>query len=694
MEYALKEQKKFWSILAKNHPALKESFEYKRAGRDKDALNHIISYFRRRKEPVYLFSEAEVDEFHDDEILVEADAVCDGWILGHHFTSGIDWKYNATENSTRDGEWLWSLSRHQWWIVLGRAYRQSRNEKYALEAIKQLKSFRKAWPMEPHLHTKTANMLFPGDAWRSIEAAIRIYTVWIPFYYYFKDSLSWDDDGWISYLNGIHDHATFIQAHLSRYTRCPNWMAMESTSLFQLGLLFPEFEESAQWQANGWQNVCQESCYQFDQNGVHAERTPVYHLVSLIAMYQAWELARLNGIEVPPYMLTTLERGTDYLLGLLKPDLSLPMIGDADRITIRSRKADTSVFEGMNLTTDPYDLNEFRAHFRKAAKHCLRSDFAYFASAREIGNPPDRLDYLLPEAGFFTTRSGWEASASYLLLTGVQLERGSNCAHSHRDAGHVEYMFHGEDVLIDTGRYLYGNCGQLDWWQYFASTTAHNTIGVDGFPMGHIPGQPGSDTGYSTIRNIRTRVHQTISTTAIFAADISHNGYSFLPQPIFHRRRVAFFRTSGALLIEDRLTGEGRHHIDQYFNFAPGNLVEDQIDKQVYHYQRGTLDNMVCRPLLNEGLTSCVRIGSENPKAGWVSYAYSEKEPIPQLTYSLTSNMPITLYTLFSSVACGDYSLRKSEKITEIDLFFKDENYRIAFEVDGMRIVTLSRKMR
>ncbi len=619
MEYRNDEKVKFWSRLDKEHPAVKDAFTLKQADREQEALHHLAAYFRGRHNPVYLFSEKEADMFQDKEVLREADAVCDGWILGHHFERNIDWKFNATENTTRDSEWLWSLSRHQWWIVLGRAYRQTKDEKYAREAISQLKSFRKDWPMVPFLKENTANMSFPGDAWRSIEAAIRIYTVWLPLYYYFRDSSSWDVEGWISYVNGIHDHAIFLSSHLTHYTRCPNWMAMESSALFQIGLFFPELKNSTQWKNTGWQNICQESCYQFDQDGIHAERTPVYHLVSLIAVYQAWELARLHNIEAPPYMLATVERGTNFLMGLLKPDLSLPMIGDADRITLTGRRADTSVFEGMNLTTDPFDLNELRAHFRKAASHCRRNDFLYFASARKQGKSPQQLDYLLPEAGFLTARSGWNADDSYLLFTGVQLERGSNCAHSHRDAGHVEYMCRGEDVLIDTGRYLYGNCGQLGWWQYFASTQAHNTVGVDGFPMGHVPEQSGSATGFSLIRNIRTMVHQTLSTPDYFAADLSHNGYSFLSQPVFHQRRVLFFRKTGALLIEDRLTGSGEHDIDLYFNFAPGNLIPDSRDKQVYHYRRGTLEDMVCRPLMNRGLTSRIRQGSENPKAGWVS---------------------------------------------------------------------------
>lgn len=690
MGYREEEKTKFWTKLNSDHPTVKEAVAIKQTGRENEALDHIISHFRSRINPVYLFSEKETETFQDKEILIEADAVCDGWILGHQFTGKIDWKYNATESTTRDSEWLWSLSRHQWWIVLGRAYRQTKDEKYAREAISQLKSFREAWPMEPFLKTTTANMFFPGDAWRSIEAAIRIYTVWLPFYYYFRDSPSWGSEGWISYLNGINDHAAYISSHLTRFTRCPNWMLMESSSLFQLGLLFPELANSAQWLNEGWQNICQESCYQFDQNGVHTERTPVYHMVTLIAVYQAWELATLNNIETPPYMLKTVERGTDYLMGLIKPDLSLPMIGDADRITLHSRRTNTAVFEGMNLTTDPYDLNELRAHFRKTAIHCGRNDFSYFASLRRSGTSPRKLDYLLSEAGFLAARSGWNADDSYLLLTGVQLDRGTNCAHSHRDAGHVEYMCRGEDVLIDTGRYLYGNCGKLDWWQYFASTPAHNTVGIDKFPMGHIPDQPDSATGFSTIRNIRTMVHQTISEPDFFAADLSHNGYSFLLQPVFHRRRVVFFRKSGALLIEDRLTGAGEHDIDFYFNFAPGNLVLDSNEKQVYHYQRGKLQDMVCRPLQPRGLSSRIWQGSENPKAGWVSYAYSKKEPTPQLVYSINSKMPYNNYTLFCPAGSVKHTMKTAPNSVKIDLSGNNERHRIVFRKDEMKIERLS----
>jgi len=176
-------------------------------------------------------------------------------------------------------------------------------------------------------------------------------------------------------------------------------------------------------------------------------------------------------------MLPILERAAAFLMQLVKPDFSLPMVGDADRVSLHTPKADASVFEGMNLTTDPRDLNEIRAFFRTMAQLTGREDFLYFATGRQQGSPPRQLNFSLPDPGFHVFRTGWDETDSYFLVTGTQMERGSNSAHSHADAGHLELHIEGQDVLIDTGRYLYGNCARLDWWQYFASTRAQYSRG-------------------------------------------------------------------------------------------------------------------------------------------------------------------------------------------------------------------------
>ena len=76
------------------------------------------------------------------------------------------------------------------------------------------------------------------------------------------------------------------------------------------------------------------------------------------------------------------------------------------------------------------------------------------------------------------------------------------------------------------------------------------------------------------IRGVRTYCHEFKQTKDYSIIDLSHNGYVFTDDPIFHRRRV--IRLEGDIyIIDDQLTGLGKkeHDIRLYFNFAPGNLI-------------------------------------------------------------------------------------------------------------------------
>ncbi|MCX7038168.1 MAG: alginate lyase family protein [Spirochaetes bacterium] len=635
--------------------------------------DRIVDHFRRRTSPVYLFGEADLGLFTDKEIVKEANEICNHLLLGHTFSGEIDWRFNATDTSTRDSEWTWSLSRHSFWIPLARAYRMTGDEKYAREFVCQLKSFVTAWPVAPHMPNLVANMEYPGDAWRSIEAAIRIYTSWLPAMQYFWSSPSWDVDGWVCFLNSVHDHAEFLFSHYSNHTRCSNWSAMEATALFQLGVMFPEFKRAREWQNLGYRRVCQEARYQFDHYGIHIERTPVYQLVVVLSFLQAYRIAMGNGIPVPPYLLPILTKSAEFLGRIVKPDFSLPMIGDADRISLLDRKADKSKFEGMNLTTDPIDLNEIRAFFRTMTELTRRKDFLYFASGRECGSPPSKRCYAMPDAGFYVFRTGWSRHDSYFLVTGTQVERGSNAAHSHSDAGHLEINLEGEDVLIDSGRYLYGNCGHLDWWQYFASTCAHNTVDVDGWHMGTVPNVP------PEVRGVRTYCHLFKESRDMCLVDISHNGFAFLAEPVFHRRRVIFLNPA-LWLVDDVLTGLGTHEYSQCFNFAPGTLtVKPNSIECIFSRNAARVDIL---PLDTNNLSMKVLEGSTDPKGGWVSYAYSERIPAPQVIYRKEGTLPVRFVTAILRHGAASIRVERHEDADDMELYITS---RVRGERPGLK---------
>lgn len=613
-------------------------------GNPDGAIDAVIEHFRTRTKPNYLFEESEIDRTWNADIIKEADEICRHFILGIDLGPDIDWRTNASADTTMDPEWMWSLGRQIFWPPLARAYVMTGDERYAQEFVSQLKGFITSWPVEEFLGKigefgEFTDMKYPANAWRTIEAAIRVYAVWLPLMLFFRKSPSFDREAWILFLNALCDHGTFLMTHYSCHSKCSNWDTMESTALFQLGVMLPEFKDSAAWKKTGYRRAMNDVRYQFDHNGVHIERTPIYHLTAAGAFLQVYRLAEKNGIYTPPYMLPILEKAVDFVAKLIKPDLSTPMIGDADRNSLLTLRSDSSVYEGMNNTTDPQDENELRATFRVMAQLTGREDFLFFATAGKEGTPPAELCTSLPDAGYHVFRSGWTPEDSYFLVSGTILERGENNVHSHFDAAHLELQVEGQDVLIDTGRYLYNSESQFDWRVYFFSTPAHNTILVDDHVMGEHPDV------IPTARGVRLYCHRFEPSQKFDLLEVSHNGNAYMEDPVFHKRRVIWLKPD-VWVVEDWLTGLGTHRMRQYYNFAPGALTRQAENS--YLYESGKLRMEISALEQSDGLFAYDYHGSTDPIGGWVSYGYSTKEPAPQLIFERTGAMPSRFITLIA----------------------------------------------
>ncbi len=635
-----------------NYPALASAKQKYEDGNIDACLQEIIRHFSTRQSPKYLFEKKDMVRLTDDRIIKEAEEILNGKIYGHHFKNGIDWMFNPTTGTSRDNEWSWSLYRHIYWQPLARAYAITGEEKYVCEFVAQLKSFSKAWSNGDYIHqfeNYEKKFKFPGHAWRNIETAMRMYTAWIPCYMAFRSSSSWDQEAWIVFLSMLCIHGDHLLTNYTNHSRSSNWLTMESGALLQLGILFPEMKNADKWFETGYRRVMHELKYSFDNDGIHMERTPIYHMVASIVYLQSWRLCVKNSIPVPPYGLPTLEKAAEFIERLVKPDFTTPMIGDADRNDLLSRRSDTSRYEGMNLTFDPGDLNEMRAYFRTMHEITKRPDYLYFASGRKRGTPPVQRNYAMKQAGIYVMRTGWEKDDSFFHLHGVQLELGERSSHSHNDQCHLELHIQGEDILIDSGRYIYNSSCWKNWRHYFLSACAHNTVYIDDHEMGKVPGT-------SRIRGVRTHCHRFEEKEDYSIIDLSHNGYVFMDDPIFHRRRV--IRLKGDIyIVDDQLTGLGKseHDIRLYFNFAPGDL--NKMEKNNYRYitPKGTEYNYIS--LLNEGIKSVMMKGSEEPIGGWVSYGYSIRNPIPQIYLSAKGPVPIRFVSVIApkNVLCSGH---------------------------------------
>lgn len=605
------------------------------------AMDAVIEHFRTRTSPRYLFDRQEMELCRDDGILQDAQDTLDHNIYGYRFPGEIDWFFNPTEHTSHDNEWTWSLYRHIYWQPLARAYVRTGDETYTREFLHQMQTWGEAWPVKPFMEDDedyAAKYKFPGHSWRTIETAMRLYTVWLPCMEAFRTSPAWDREGWVTFLSLLCDHCDFLMKHYSNHNKSSNWLTMESGALLQCGILFPEIRSD--WFRTGYRRVMQEVKYSFDNDGIHMERTPIYHMVAAGVYLQCYRLCLLNGIPVPPYMEPTLEKAARFLMSLVKPDLSTPMIGDADRDDLTTRRCDTSLYEGMNLTFDPQDLNEMRAYFRTWYELTGSEDFRFMATAGKEGTPPARRNYPYISAGIYAMRTGWTEQDSYFHVLGVQLERGEVSSHSHNDTGHVEIHIQGEDILTDSGRYIYNSSCWKDWRHYFLSAKAHNTLYVDDHEMGTVP-------GVTRTRGVRTYLHAFEEKPGCQLIDISHNGYVFMEDSIFHRRRVA--RLDGdVFVIEDRLTGicDSEHDIRLYFNFAFGSLQEQGSGRFAYTSGKGRAYTLAVQA--DADIHTRILEGSEDPIGGWISYGYAWRKPIPQLIVSHRGGVPLRFVTVLA----------------------------------------------
>jgi hypothetical protein len=143
------------SRLDYTHPALVDVRARIEAGDEAGALRAVVDHYRTRTSPTYLFDEEDIAAFDDEEVIREADQICEHFLYGYDLGPVIDWHYNPTIDSSRDPEWMWSLARHNYWATLARAYALTGNEVYAREFVRQMMQFNASWPMAEHIRTWT-----------------------------------------------------------------------------------------------------------------------------------------------------------------------------------------------------------------------------------------------------------------------------------------------------------------------------------------------------------------------------------------------------------------------------------------------------------------------------------------------------------------------------------------------------------
>jgi hypothetical protein len=632
----------FFSWIDFERPGLEQVGERVEAGRLDAAAAALLAYYRART-GVHYYDGWDKRELNPAYDTAEADRISNHHLVGQDLPLDIDWQ----EDPHGDPEWKYCLHRHQFLTELGRAYWYTGNEKYTLAWKRILCDWIRKNPM-PDLEwmlnapSEASRMHFMKMGnWRPLTLGIRIYTSFVPCFYHFLHSPHFTPDFLVALLTSMVEHARYTRLyytrHKSYFNVSPNWGLMESNGLAHMGILFPEFKEAADWTVEAMSRLEEQIRMQVLPDGMQVERASGYHLVSTFCFLQILDLALRNSIRVSETYRNKAESMIDFVMAVMKPHGVYPMLKDADESDVFGARASHGLWEDINNLNMLEDGNDLRWVLKTGARLFNRPDMLWVATHGKAGEKPRPGSVAMPDAGFFTMRTGWEHNDLYLVFTCGELGvMDQNCVHGHADALSIDVSAFGETLLIDPGRYLY----EGPWRLWFKSSQAHNTIVVDGQDSSELADEWMFKTKAKSVLNCWS------STAGFDYVDGRHEGYHRLPDPVTHRRRALFIKPHFWLVL-DELAAASHHVYDQYFHFATGAELSPADDLSfTAKYKNGA--GIVVKPLMRDGLRVQTYYGSVDPIQGWVSYDYAVRVPAHAVRYTREGDRTTYFATLLA----------------------------------------------
>lgn len=523
----------------------------------------------------------------------------------HEFGSDIDWSINPMPNGYR--EWTWQLSRHPFWVTLGRAYWDTGDEKYARAFVYQMTDWVKDNPVPLD---RPANVT--ASRWRTIEAGIRTGGPWFNAFYYFLSSPSFTDDDIVLMVKSFAEHAQYLM----KFPMSGNWLTMEANGMYHVGAMFPEFKEAKTWRDTAMERLYKELDIQVYPDGAQIELTTGYHQVSLRNFVGALRIAQHNNYPVPPDYIAKLERMYNYDLYAAMPNGYLPGLNDGSYTNVRRY-----LREGYG----------FFPH---------RKDFQWLATDRKEGSPPEKTSHAFPYAGQLVMRSGWDKDARYLLFDVGPFGYG----HQHEDKLSFVIHAYGKNLLVDPGNYAYDSS---QWRRYVIGSYAHNVIHVDGKYQAR-RGRPRQD---YVVKEPLPHVWQTTEAYDYAAASFGalvHEGFGRERNKTKHTRHILFVKRQAPTerdkshddywLVADVLepVDDQSHTFEAMFHLDVEDVTVDAATKRVLSRNEDAA-NLAIIPARPENLEVEIIKGQEKPFVqGWVPAGGYRVRPIPTPVFKRT----------------------------------------------------------
>ncbi len=537
---------------------------------------------------------------------------------GRHW-SAID------EFAMEDIKQWWELNRFSWVFWLGRAYLQTRDERYP-EAFWNL--------VESWIAQNPPNW---GVNWLcGQEASFRSMALCFGFYAFRKAASS--VPGRVAlFLSLLAAHARRIDAfHEYAHSQKNNHAISEGVGLWTIGLLFPELRDSERWKNRGKRIVEDEVRRQVYPDGSYIQHSTNYHRVFLQDLLWALRLGERNGDPFPSGVFLSFRKAVQLLHELTDPETGFaPNCGANDGAWVLPL-SDCS-FPDMRPTLQA-------CHFLASGERLYPpgpwDEEAIWINGPGIAGAEARRDanghreWNADSGGYYTIRSG----SSWAMLRGTKYRDRP----SHADQLHLDLWWRGENVLCDSGSYGYNSKPPFE--HAFAATRYHNTVTIDGRDqMKRLSRFLWTDWASARVRRVQ-RCGRTVSLEG------EHDGYARCG--VIHRRAIALVEASTWLVMDD-LIGDGRHTVRLHWQTP---------DVPCGFREQGTMDltfpagevriqvasNLPYKVDLVRAGVHVHGMGDElpDPSRGWMSRFYGRKQPCLSFAIESSSALPVRFVTL------------------------------------------------
>jgi len=524
----------------------------------------------------------------------------------------------------------WELSRCQHFVWLGQAYWLTNNERYGKEFVNQILDWIESnpWPL--------------GVNWAcTMDVAIRAVN-WLWGLAYFLDFPGLTDEILIKILLSLWRHGRHIRKNLEIMPGLTtNHYLADLVGLTYLGILLPQYKESASWQDFSLRELEKEIVKQVYPDGASFEASISYHRLSTELFFSAAVLAQRNGHSISPIYLERLEKMIEFTASVTKPDGTIPIIGDNDNGRLYR----------LRVWDDP--KREWIDHchlFAPGAVLFNRIDFAEAA-----GNQWDDAIWLFGEKAFefrqfnvpnktFRSKmnshafpkSGWYVIAeddNYLIMDCGDIGQNGYGGHAHNDGLSFELYAQGRTWILDPGEHVY--TADYKARNLFRSTSYHNTVMVDNQEQNRFfAWQP-----FRMENDARVHVRKWEDTDTHTLIISEHDGYKRLPDPAGHSRLIFMDKKETVWIVRDALDRPAHHTCNTFLHFA--------ADLKMIRLQKAGTWILLTDASLNSLAISIptTTIDKINFEIGWVSLSYGTREVAPTINWDWNSEQEIALVT-------------------------------------------------